>query len=64
MESVIGGDNKKLTNTEAEKLERKISYMEMAQALRNMKNEKSPGQDGFTMEFFNFFFGFTYACLY
>ena len=34
----------------------KITYAEAAGALKNMKNEKSPGPDGFTAEFFKFFF--------
>lgn len=55
IESVIGENNNKLLNIEAEKLEGKILYTELAQALKHMKNEKSPGQDGFTVEFFLFF---------
>ena len=37
-------------------LQGKITYLEAACALKNMKNEKSPGPDGFTAEFFKFFF--------
>lgn len=37
-----------------EKLEGKITYSEALEALRNMKNDKSPGSDGFTAEFFLF----------
>ena len=33
-----------------------ITYEEAVKALRNMKNNKSPGPDGFTVEFFKFFF--------
>lgn len=37
-----------------EKLEGKITYSEALEALKNMKNDKSPGSDGFTAEFLNF----------
>jgi exonuclease III len=33
-----------------------ISYEEAIAALRKMKNDKSPGPDGFSVEFFKFFF--------
>ena len=39
----------------SEDLEGEINYTEILQALNNMKKEKSPGQDGFTAEFFKFF---------
>ena len=32
-----------------------MTYVELTKALKNMKNEKSPGLDGFTVEFFKFF---------
>lgn len=38
-----------------EKLEGKITYSEALEALKNMKNDKSPGSNGFTAEFFKFF---------
>lgn len=34
---------------------KKISESEILDVLKNMKNNKSPGSDGFTAEFFNFF---------
>ena len=37
-------------------LEGEISIREVKQALKNMKNNKSPGPDGFTAEFYKFFF--------
>ena len=37
------------------KLEGEITYTELAHALQSMKNSKSPGNDGFTVEFFKFF---------
>ena len=45
----------KLTDEEALALEGKITYSEVLNFLKNMKNEKSPGSDGFTAEFFKFF---------
>ena len=45
----------KLTDEEANKLEGKITYAEALNFLKNMKNEKSPGSDGYTTEFFKFF---------
>ena len=36
-------------------LEGEITYEELKIALKNMKNSKSPGNDGFTAEFFKFF---------
>ena len=32
-------------------LEGEILYIEAVEALKNMKNDKSPGPDGFTSEF-------------
>ena len=45
----------KLEKEEAESLEGLIQYEEAASALKNMKNGKSPGTDGFTVEFLKFF---------
>ena len=36
-------------------MEGEITYQELSSALKNMKNSKSPGSDGFTAEFFKFF---------
>ena len=49
-------DSPKLSPDDNLLLEGKIDFKEAASALRNMKNEKSPGPDGFTAEFFKFFF--------
>ena len=49
---MLGENNNKLTNQAAEQLEGEISYSELLNALKNMKNDKSPGLDGFTVEFF------------
>ena len=48
-------NEQKLSHDTAQKLEGKITYAELLQALKSMKNDKSPGLDGFTAEFFNFF---------
>ena len=45
----------KLTNSLSQKLEGELSIDEVHQALKNMKNNKSPGLDGFTVEFFKYF---------
>ena len=45
----------KLSDVEAEKLEGEITLKELSEALKNMKNEKSPGLDEFKVEFFKFF---------
>jgi len=45
----------KLTTSMAESLEGKISYAELLNTLKYMKNDKSPGTDGFSAEFFKFF---------
>ena len=52
---MLGENKNKLTNQAAEQLEGEISYSELLNALKNMKNVKSPGLDGFTVEFFKFF---------
>ncbi len=44
-----------LTLQEKTSLEGEITLAEASLALRNMKNYKSPGYDGFTAEFFKFF---------
>ena len=45
-----------LSQEDRELLEGLITYTEAADALKNMKNFKSPGPDGFTVEFFKIFF--------
>lgn len=55
IETVIGENKNKLSDFEAKQLEGEITYTELALVLKNMKNNKSPGQDGFTVEFFKYF---------
>ena len=45
----------KLRDSEAEHLEGKITNDELLKALKQMKNYKLPGTDGFTVEFYKFF---------
>ena len=52
---LIGENSCKLDNEESNNLEGEITYEELGNALKNMKNSKSPGMDGFTAEFFKFF---------
>ena len=54
--SILWGNDCKLSDKESQKLEGEISYAELGYALKNMKNIKSPGLDGFTVEFLKFFF--------
>ena len=51
----VGENFCKLNEEESNSLEGEITYEELADALKNMKNSKSPGMDGFTAEFFKFF---------
>ena len=55
IESRIGENSSRLADNEAELLEGDIKYSELAEALKNMKNLKTPGNDGFTAEFFFIF---------
>ena len=55
IENIIGENDTKLSEAEAQKIEGEMTYVELTKALKNMKNEKSPGLDGFTVEFFKFF---------
>ena len=45
-----------LSDEEQQILEGLITYREAAASLKKMKNNKSPGPDGFTVEFYKFFF--------
>ena len=55
IETIIGENQTKLSDQDANSLEGEIKYSELAEALKNMKNSKTPGNDGFTAEFFKFF---------
>ena len=53
--SILGDNESKLSDKESQEFEGEITYTELTSALRNMNNNKSPGLDGFTVEFFKFF---------
>ena len=53
--STLLRDLPKLTEEEAETLNGDLTLQEVSTALKNMKNNKSPGTDGFSVEFYKFF---------
>ena len=53
--STLLRDLPKLTEEEAEKLNGNLTLQEVSKALKNTKNNKSPGTDGFSVEFYKFF---------
>ena len=55
IEDIVGENENKLSNDESQKLEGDIKLDELSNSLKNMKNDKSPGLNGFTVEFFKFF---------
>ena len=55
LRDVLGENANKLSDEKSASLEGEISYTEIANALKNMKNNKRPGLEGFTVEFFKFF---------
>ena len=52
----IGQKPRRLSVNDSLELEDEINYAELLTALKKMKNCKSPGNNGFTSEFFVFFF--------
>ena len=46
----------KLSDEERDELEGPLTYDECKQILETFENDKSPGEDGFTVEFYKFFF--------
>ena len=56
LENMLNFDDiQKLNDNHKTQLEGKITVEEALQALKSMANNKSPGSDGFTVEFFKFF---------
>ena len=55
IKDTIGDNEAKLSENDSKLLKGEITYQELSSALKNMKNSKSPGSDGFTAEFFKFF---------
>ena len=56
LNNILPEDTPKLSEDQKNDLSGKLTLQELAKALQNMKNNKSPGSDGFTVEFFKFFF--------
>ena len=52
LNDILGDNEDKLLDEEAQNLEGKITYTELLHALKQMKSEKSPGLDGYTAEFY------------
>ena len=56
LEDVLhNGNHKTLNDNMKESIEGNILYDEVLSSLKKMSNNKSPGYDGFTVEFFKFF---------
>ena len=51
LKETLGENTKKISENDSSGLESEITYSELSSALRNMKNGKSPGFDGSTIEF-------------
>ena len=54
LEDIISSDVPRLTKEEAEVLDGMITEEEALRSLKKMKNDKSPGTDGFSVEFLKF----------
>ena len=55
MNNSIKNNNTKLTSDEKNSIEGPVTEYECASALKAMKNNKSPGSDGITTEFYKIF---------
>ena len=55
LSDILGVNVDKLSDEENQNLEGNITYTELFHSLKQMKNEKSPGFDGHTAGFYNFF---------
>ena len=45
-----------LSEKESERCEGRLTYEECKKSVESFQNDKSPGEDGFTVEFYKFFF--------
>ena len=54
LEEIINCEIPKLEPNDSTSLDKEISEREVLEVLKNMKNNKSPGSDGFTVEFLKF----------
>ena len=52
IQDMIGENESKLTDHDSKQLEGEITLTKLSLALKNIKNSKSPGSDGFTAEFY------------
>ena len=55
LDSLIEGNPPKLSDVQSKEIDNEIQISELGETLKRMKNGKSPGPDGFTTEFFKFF---------
>ena len=62
--TLLKGQNiKKITATEAKQIEGYLTVQELTEALKNTKNNKTPGLDGFPAEFFKVFWNNLKICV-
>ena len=54
-ETINSLNRRKLTKQQAQSIEGTLTLTELTYSLNNMKNDKSPGPDGFTVEFYKAF---------
>ena len=56
LSETLPGDTPKLTETQKNNISGKLTLTEIGNALKHMKNDKSPGSDGYSAEFYKFFY--------
>ena len=56
LEDILPDDIPKLSDQKKHSIQGALTLEELKYTLKEMKNDKSPGTDGFTVEFFKFFF--------
>ena len=56
LSDILPGDTPKLSDAQKDEISKNLTLEELSKVLYNMKNDKSPGSDGYTVEFFKFFF--------
>ena len=64
LQTLLQGQNiKRITDAEAKNIEGYLTVQEISYALKNTKNNKSPGLDGFPAEFFKVFWNSLKHCV-
>ena len=63
-EFIQGLEIKRLSNEDRDNLEGPLAYEECKRVLDSFESDKSPGEDGFTTEFYKFFFLNYWAKIY